>query len=67
MQRLAWSLAAAASCGAWLPSLCMTCLLHTTWRQVHNFLALITIGLLGSEDQKKEHLGAMARYEQVRG
>lgn len=36
-----------------------------TFSLVHNFLALITIGLLGSEEQKQAHLPAMAKYEQV--
>jgi alkylation response protein AidB-like acyl-CoA dehydrogenase len=36
-----------------------------TFSLVHNFLALITIGLLGSEEQKKTYLPAMAKYEQV--
>lgn len=36
-----------------------------TFSLVHNFLALITIGLLGSEEQKRTHLAAMAKYEQV--
>jgi len=38
-----------------------------TFSLVHNFLALITIGLLGSEEQKQAHLPAMAKYEQVGG
>jgi hypothetical protein len=37
------------------------------YHQVHNFLALITIGLLSSEEQKSTYLPAMAKYEQVGG
>ncbi|KAI8474954.1 MAG: acyl-CoA dehydrogenase NM domain-like protein [Monoraphidium minutum] len=36
-----------------------------TFFLVHNFLALITIGLLGSEEQKRAHLEAMSKYQQV--
>jgi alkylation response protein AidB-like acyl-CoA dehydrogenase len=38
-----------------------------TFSLVHNFLALITIGLLGSEEQKRAYLPDMAKYAQVRG
>jgi hypothetical protein len=38
---------------------------HRRLLQVHNFLALITIGLLGSEEQKNAYLADMASYKQV--
>lgn len=37
----------------------------STFVLVHNFLAVLTIGLLGSEEQKREWLPRMAQYQLV--
>ncbi len=37
----------------------------STFVLVHNFLAMLTIGLLGSEEQKRELLPRMAQYQMV--